>query len=177
MDWKHIHEITTAGRKTYTEFKQLCIWNKDIGGMGTFYRNKHELVFVFKNGDEKHTNNFELGQNGRYRTNVWDYPAVSSFAGREALEDENGNKLPGTSKELEMHPTVKPLKLVADTILDCSNTGELVADFFLGSGTTLIASEKTDRICYGMEISPHYCDVTVKRWEEISGEKVELLSC
>lgn len=175
MDWKHIFEIMSAGRKTYTEFKQLCVWNKDNGGMGTFYRNKHELVFVFKNGSEPHTNNFELGQYGRHRTNIWDYPAVNSFAGRKMVEDEDGKKVLGSSKELEMHPTVKPLKLIADAILDCSNAGELIADFFMGGGTTLIAAEKTDRICYGMEISPRYCDVIVKRWEETVGYKVKLL--
>lgn len=174
MDWKHIFEIISAGRKTYAELKQLCVWNKDIGGMGTFYRNKHELIFIFKNGKEPHTNNFELGQNGRYRTNVWDYASPSSFAGREALEDENGKKLKGTSKELSMHPTVKPLKMVIDAILDCSNKGELITDLFLGSGTTLIAAEKTECTCYGMEISPHYCDVIVRRWEEVSGERAVL---
>ena len=175
MDWKHIFEILTAGREAFTEFKQLCIWNKDNAGMGSFYRSKHELIFVFKKGTVPNTNNFDLGEYGRWRSNVWDYPAINSFAGREIVVNEDGKKMSGTSKELEMHPTVKPLKMVIDAILDCSNEGELITDFFLGSGTTLIAAEKTNRRCYGIEISPHYCDVIVKRWEELTGEKAKLL--
>jgi len=175
MDWKHIYEIIKAGKEVFTEYKQLCIWNKDNGGMGSFYRSKHELIFVFKKGKAPHTNNFGMGEYGRYRSNVWDYPAINSFAGREVVTNEDGKKVSGTSKELEMHPTVKPLKMVMDAILDCSNEGELITDFFLGSGTTLIASEKTNRRCYGIEISPHYCDVIVKRWEELTGNKAELL--
>ena len=133
IDWKHIYEIMVAGRNFYTEFKQLCVWNKDNGGMGTFYRSKHELIFVFKNGTAAHTNNFELGQHGRYRTNVWDYGGMNSFSERDF-----DNEL------LKMHPTVKPVKLVADAILDCSLHGELILDLFGGSGTTLIACEETD---------------------------------
>lgn len=168
MDWKHIFEIITAGRNTYTKkgYKQLCVWNKDNSGMGTFYRSKYELIFIFKNGTQPNTNNFELGQYGRHRTNVWDYPAINSFAGREMITNEAGKKMSGTSKELVMHPTVKPLRMVIDAILDCSNENELIADFFLGSGTTLIAAEQTNRICYGMELSPKYCDTIIKRFIE-----------
>lgn len=147
MDWRHIFEIITAG-DLYTELKQLCIWNKDIGGMGTFYRSKHELIFVFKNGKNKHINTFELGQHGRYRTNVWDYAGVNSFA---------------RSGDLKYHPTVKPVKLVSDAVMDCSLRGMIVADFFLGSGTTMISCEETERVCYGMELDPKYCDVIVTR--------------
>jgi DNA modification methylase len=158
MDWKHIYEIMVAGRAAYTEFKQLCVWNKDNGGMGSFYRSKHELIFVFKNGTAAHTNNFELGQHGRYRTNVWDYSGMNSFSSRDQ-----------ESELLKMHPTVKPVKLVADAILDCSLHGELILDSFGGSGTTLIACEETDRRCRMMELDPKYVDVIIRRWQKYTG--------
>jgi DNA modification methylase len=165
MDWKHIYEIMVAGRAAYTEFKQLCIWNKDNGGMGSFYRSKHELIFVFKNGTAAHTNNFELGQHSRYRTNVWDYSGMNSFSARD-----QENEL------LKMHPTVKPVKLVADTILDCSLHGELILDLFGGSGTTLIACEETDRRCCMMELDPKYVDTIIRRWQKHTGEQAILES-
>lgn len=150
MDWKHVHELSTAG-KLYQEFKQLIIWVKDNGGMGTFYRSQHELIFVYKNGKGKHINNFELGQTGRYRTNIWQYSGMSSLGNKErdALED---------------HPTVKPVKLVADAILDCSQKDNIILDLFLGSGTTIIAAEQTDRICYGQEMDEKYCDTVIRRY-------------
>jgi DNA modification methylase len=165
MDWKHIYEIMIAGRAAYTEFKQLCIWNKDNGGMGSFYRSKHELIFVFKNGTAAHTNNFGLGQYGRYRTNVWDYSGMNSFSARD-----QENEL------LKMHPTVKPVKLVADTILDCSLHGELILDPFGGSGTTLIACEETDRRCCMMELDPKYVDTIIRRWQKHTNQKAILES-
>jgi DNA modification methylase len=165
MDWKHIYEIMVAGRNTYTEFKQLCVWNKDNGGMGSFYRSKHELIFVFKNGTAAHTNNFELGQYGRTRTNVWDYSGMNSYSGRDAE-----NEL------LKMHPTVKPVKLVADAILDCSLHGELILDLFGGSGTTLIACEETDRRCCMMELDPKYVDTIIRRWQKHANQKAILES-
>ncbi|MBR1734632.1 MAG: DNA modification methylase [Alphaproteobacteria bacterium] len=158
MDWKHIYEIITAGRNSYTEFKQLCVWNKDKGGMGTFYRSQHELIFVFKNGKAPNTNNFELGQYGRYRTNVWDY------AGMNITTQEN-------IELRKLHPTVKPVKLVADAILDCSNHGELILDLFGGSGTTMIACEETDRQCCMMELDPKYVDTIIHRWQQHTGEE------
>ena len=158
MDWKHIYEIIVAGRNSYTEFKQLCVWNKGTGGMGTFYRSQHELIFVFKNGTAKHTNNFELGENGRYRTNVWDYAGMNNFA----TDDRD--------ELLKMHPTVKPLQLVIDAILDCSNYGETILDLFGGSGTTLIASEETHRKCCMMELDPKYVDTIVLRWQKHTGK-------
>ena len=127
--------------------------------MGSFYRSQHELIFVFKNGTEKHTNNFELGQFGRNRTNVWDYAGMNSFSA------ENRDDL------LKMHPTVKPLRLVADAILDCSNHGEIILDLFGGSGTTLIACEETNRKCRMMEFEPKYCDVIIKRWQKNTGQQ------
>jgi DNA modification methylase len=160
MDWRHIREIAAAGAETGLELKNICVWCKDNAGMGTFYRSQHEFVFVFKHGTAAHTNNFGLGQNGRYRTNVWNYPGASSFA----RQTDEGNVL-------AMHPTVKPTTLVADAILDCSKRGEIVLDPFLGSGTTLIAAEKTGRICYGIEFEPAYVDMTIQRWEKLTGKQ------
>jgi len=150
MDWRHIGEVITAGRDTYTELKNLCVWAKTNGGMGSLYRSQHELVLVFKSGTGPHINNVELGQHGRYRTNLWSYPGINSFG-------KNRNA------DLALHPTVKPVKLVADAILDCSTRGGVVLDAFAGSGTTLIAAEKTGRRGYGIELDPRYCDVIVKR--------------
>jgi DNA modification methylase len=133
--------------------------------MGSFYRSKHELIFVFKNGTAAHTNNFELGQHGRYRTNVWDYAGMNSYSGRDS-EDEL----------LKKHPTVKPVKLVADAILDCSMHGELILDLFGGSGTTLIACEETDRKCCMMELDPKYVDTIIRRWQKYSNQKAILES-
>ncbi|MCL1942556.1 MAG: DNA modification methylase [Candidatus Azobacteroides sp.] len=149
MDWKHVNELTTAG-KVYTKPMNLIIWKKNNGGMGTFYRSQHELIFIYKNGKKKHINNFGLGESGRYRTNVWEYTGVNSFG----CEREN----------LEDHPTVKPVKLVADAIIDCSELYGIILDLFIGSGTTVIASEQTNRVCYGMEMDQKYCDLTVRRY-------------
>lgn len=160
MDWKHIREILRGAELAEFHFKQLCVWVKDNGGMGTFYRSKHELIFVFKKGSGKHINNFELGQNGRYRTNVWEYTGQNSFTNRD--KSANG-KVVGTG-DLKMHPTVKPLDMVCDAILDCSKPQGAILDLFLGSGTTLVASERTGRICYGMEIDESYCEVIIRRW-------------
>jgi len=162
MDWKHIFEITSAIRKNYTELKNLCIWNKDNGWMWTFYRSKHELIFVCKNGEAKHTNNFELWQNWRYRTNVWDYKWVNSFwSNRE---------------ELKLHPTVKPIKLVADAILDCSNSWENILDLFGWSWTTLIAAEKTNRKCFMMELDEKYIEVIIRRYYSLFKENIVCLN-
>jgi DNA modification methylase len=154
MDWRHMTEILTAGTDVYSELKAVCVWVKDNGGMGSLYRSRHELIFVFKSGREGHRNNIQLGQFGRYRTNVWNYPGANSFS-RSTAE---GNLL-------ELHPTVKPVALVADAIMDCSARGDVVLDPFLGSGTTVIAAERTGRICYGVELDPAYVDVVVRRWQ------------
>ena len=154
MDWKHVNEISTAG-KIYTEYKNLIVWEKDNGGMGSFYRSQHELIFVYKNGKGKHINNFGLGETGRYRTNIWKYSGMNSFGSKER-------------ENLEDHPTVKPVKLVADAILDCSNPYGIVLDIFLGSGTTIIAAEQTNRICFGMETDPKYCDLAIRRYIEFT---------
>jgi DNA modification methylase len=158
MDWRHMGEVLTAGKEVYAELKNLCIWAKGCGGMGSLYRSAHELVFLFKHGKDKHRNNVQLGQFGRYRTNVWNYPGANSFA-RQSPE---GNLL-------ELHPTVKPVALVADAIMDVSARGDIVLDSFLGSGTTLIAAERVGRICYGIELDPQYVDTAVRRWQALTG--------
>lgn len=160
MDWRHLSELSSAGAGQGLELKNVCVWNKGCGGMGSLYRSQHELVFVFKSGTASHTNNVQLGRFGRNRSNVWDYPGVNSFA-RETSE---GNLL-------AWHPTVKPVALVADAILDASERGDRVLDPYLGSGTTLIAAEKTGRIGLGIELEPRYVDVAVRRWERLTGQR------
>jgi DNA modification methylase len=161
MDWRHMGELLAAGRTVFSELKNLCIWNKTNGGMGSFYRSKHELVFVFKIGGAPHTNTFELGDSGRYRTNVWDYACVNTLRR-------------GRIEELAMHPTVKPVALVADAIRDCSRRGEIVLDPFGGSGTTLIAAERTGRQARLVEFDPTYCDQTLHRFEQVTGKQARL---
>jgi DNA modification methylase len=161
MDWRHLREVLDAGHSVFNELKNICVWSKTNGGMGTFYRSQHELVLVWKVGDQPHTNNFGLGDKGRYRTNVWSYPGVNSF-GAERMQ------------ELASHPTVKPVALVADAIRDVSNRGEIVLDTFGGSGTTLIAAEKTGRCARLVEIDPAYCDVIVRRWQRLTGKSANL---
>jgi len=158
MDWRHLDELLTAGRDAYGELKNLCVWVKDNAGMGSLYRSQHELVFVFKHGRQAHRNNVQLGQFGRNRSNVWRYPGANSFA----RGGEEGNLL-------ALHPTVKPVAMVADAILDCSARGEIVLDGFLGSGTTVIAAERTDRRCYGLELDPVYVDTIIRRWQVLTG--------
>lgn len=161
MDWRHMGELLEAGRAAFDEFKNLCVWNKTNGGMGTFYRSKHELVFVFKKGQAPHINNFGLGETGRYRTNVWDYPGISSLGAER-------------SAELAMHPTVKPVALIADAIRDCTRRGDVVLDTFGGSGSTLIAAEQSGRVARLMELDPLYCDTIIRRFERVVGEPARL---
>jgi DNA modification methylase len=158
MDWRHMAELLTAGQEVFSSLKNLCIWNKTNGGMGSFYRSKHELVFVFKVGTAAHTNTFGLGDSGRYRTNVWDYAGVNTLR-------------PGRCEELAMHPTVKPVALVADAIRDCSRRGEIVLDPFGGSGSTLIAAERTGRCARLIEFDPLYCDQIIRRYEALTGKQ------
>jgi DNA modification methylase len=161
MDWRHAGELISAGRDIYSGLKNLCVWNKTNGGMGSLYRSQHELVFVFKVGTGKHINNVSLGRHGRNRTNVWTYPGQSSFGGTA-----NG--------KLALHPTVKPVALVADAIRDCSNRGDVILDPFGGSGTTVIAAERTGRRARLVEFEPHYVDVTVERWQRLTGRQAIL---
>jgi DNA modification methylase len=158
MDWRHVHEISLAGRRTYGDnLLNICVWRKTNAGMGSFYRSQHELIFVFRNGNQPHINNIELGRHGRSRSNVWDYAGVNTFK-------------TGRADELKMHPTVKPVGLVADAIKDCSSRGGIVLDPFCGSGTILVASEKTGRVARALEIDPIYVDVAVRRWEKYTGQ-------
>jgi DNA modification methylase len=158
MDWRHMEELLAAGRTAYGELKNLCVWVKDNAGMGSLYRSQHELVFVFKHGHNGHRNNVQLGRFGRNRSNIWRYPGANSFA----RCGEEGNLL-------ALHPTVKPVAMVADAILDCSARGDIVLDAFLGSGTTLIAAERTGRRCCGLELDPAYVDTIVRRWQVLTG--------
>ena len=161
MDWRHMGELLAAGEQCFTELKNLVVWNKTNGGMGAFYRSKHELVFVFKQGTAAHTNSFGLGETGRYRTNVWDYAGISSIGASR-------------SDELAMHPTVKPVALIADAIRDCSRRGEIVLDGFGGSGSTLIAAEKTGRSARVVEYDPVYCDTIIRRWQDYTGKRARI---
>jgi DNA modification methylase len=158
MDWRHTYELLSAGRGIYAELKNICVWKKDNGGMGSFYRSQHEFILVFKNGIAPHVNNVELGRHGRNRTNVWEYPGANSFR-------------PGRLEELASHPTVKPVALVADAILDCTKRGGLVLDCFGGSGTTLLAAERSGRRAYVMELDPVYVDLSVRRFQKVTGQQ------
>lgn len=156
MDWRHLLEILQAAISAGIELKNLCVWVKDNGGMGSLYRSRHELVLVFKKPGEAHINNVQLGKHGRYRTNVWEYAGVNSFAGNQ--------------DDLKLHPTVKPVAMVMDAIKDCSRRGDIVLDPFGGSGTTLIAAEKTGRKARLIELDPLYCDVIIRRWQALTGQ-------
>jgi DNA modification methylase len=154
MDWRHTFELLVAGRRVYRELLNVCVWAKTNAGLGSFYRSQHELVFVFKHGRGSHRNNIKLGQYGRNRTNLWKYPGANSFS--RASDEGNLQAI---------HPTVKPVALVADAIMDCTSRSDIVLDGFLGSGTTVIAAERTGRRCYGLEIDPLYIDAIVRRWQ------------
>jgi len=161
MDWRHMSELLAAGKQIYDTLLNLCVWSKDNGGMGSFYRSRHELIFVFRNGKGPHRNNIQLGQYGRNRTNVWEYPGVNTLS----KHSDEGNLL-------ALHPTVKPVQLIADAMLDCSARGDIILDTFLGSGSTLIAAERIGRVCYGIEIDPLYVDVAIRRWQRLTGDRV-----
>lgn len=161
MDHRHVGELTTAGDSVYGQRLNICVWNKSNAGMGSLYRSRHELVFVFRVGQVPAFNAVELGRHGRNRTNVWDYASVNSFRGSRR-------------EDLALHPTVKPAGLVADAIRDVTRKGERVLDAFLGSGTTLIAAERTGRICHGVEYEPRYVDVAIERWSAMTGRSAIL---
>jgi DNA modification methylase len=156
MDWRHLREILDAGDQADLELKNVCVWAKSNAGMGTFYRSQHEFVLVFKHGDAPHQNNFELGQRGRSRSNVWSYRGVNTF-GKDRME------------LLGAHPTIKPVALVADALRDVSRRGEIVIDPFLGAGSTLLAAEETGRVCVGVEIDPAYVEAAIRRWQKQTG--------
>jgi DNA modification methylase len=160
IDWRHLDVLVAAGREAYGELKNVCVWVKDNAGMGSLYRSQHELVPVFKQRGGPHRNNVQLGQFGRNRSNVWRYPGANSFA-RGGVEDNL----------LALHPTVKPVAMVADAILDGSARGDVVLDAFLGSGTTVIAAERTGRRCCALELDPGYVDTAIRRWQTLTGDK------
>jgi DNA modification methylase len=151
-----------AATAQYSEMKNLICWNKQSAGMGSFYRSKHELIFVMKSGTARHINNFGLGEKGRHRSNVWDYPGLNGWT-----EDRG--------EQLAMHPTVKPVAMIADALRDCSRKDGIVLDSFGGSGTTLIAAEQTGRRARLIELDPAYVDVTIRRWESATTRKATLV--
>jgi DNA modification methylase len=160
MDWRHIAELLAAAREVYRQVINVCVWVKDNAGMGSFYRSQHELVGVFRHGRGAHRNNIQLGRFGRNRSNVWHYAGVNSFS----RAGDEGNLL-------ALHPTVKPVALVADAIMDCTSRNDIVLDGFLGSGTTVIAAQRTGRRCYGLEIDPLYVDTIVRRWQAFTRDE------
>ncbi|MBN9545432.1 MAG: ParB N-terminal domain-containing protein [Alphaproteobacteria bacterium] len=158
-DWRNYEVMLIAARACRLKPVNVCVWVKNNGGMGSFYRSQHEFVLVFQKGDKPHRNNVQLGRNGRNRTNVWNYPAAT---------------VPVKGKRpLEYHPTPKPVLMVADAIQDCTQAGNLVMDPFLGSGTTLLAAERSGRRAYGIELDPLYVDTTIRRWEKMTGQKAK----
>ena len=159
MDFRHIGELLAAGEAVYTELKNLCVWAKDTGGMGSLYRSQHELIFVFKAGKGAHQNHVQLGRFGRNRTNVWNYPSANSFS--RSLEEGD---------LLRQHPTPKNVAMIADALMDVSSRGDVVLDPFLGSGSTLIAAERVGRIAYGMDLDPQYLDLAIRRYERATGK-------
>ena len=162
MDWRHMDDVTASVASIYDTLLNICVWNKSNAGMGSLYRSKHEMVFVYRVGDAPHTNCVELGKHGRNRTNVWDYPSVNSMRGSRR-------------EDLTLHPTVKPVAMVADAICDVTKQGELVLDIFLGSGTSLIAAERVGRAFRGVDIDPAYVDLAMTRWSEITGKEPKLI--
>jgi DNA modification methylase len=156
MGWYRAAELLAAGNQVYSDLKNICVWVKNTAGLGSLYRSQNEFVFVFKAGTAPHINNIALGKHGRHRTNVWNYDSANTQA-------RKGDDL------LALHPTAKPVHLVMDAILDCSNRGDIVLDSFLGSGTTLLAAERTGRICRGMELGPLYVDTAIRRWQNLTG--------
>lgn len=157
-DWRHLAEMQTAGEAVFSELKNVCVWDKGRGSMGSLYRSQHELIFIWKLGRGRSMNNVQLGRFGRNRSNVWPYPGVGTFR-----HSDEGDLL-------ELHATPKPVRMIADAILDVSARGDIVIDAFLGSGTTIIAAERVGRRCFGVEIDPHFADIIVRRFERHSGE-------
>lgn len=157
MDWRHLPEIIEAGKASYAAMLNICVWVKNQAGMGSLYRSQHELALIYRNGNTPHQNNVQLGRFGRYRTNVWQYGGIQTMR-----HGEEGDLL-------AKHPTVKPVQMIADAILDCSKPRDIVLDCFLGSGTTLLAAERVGRLCYGIELDPQYVDTAILRWQQMTG--------
>ena len=162
MDWRHMDDVAAAANGIYDALLNICVWNKSNAGMGSLYRSKHEMVFVYRVGKATHTNNVELGKHGRNRTNVWDYPSVNSMKGSRRAD-------------LALHPTIKPVAMVADAYCDVTKQNDLVLDIFLGSGTGLIAAERVGRCFRGLDIDPAYVDLAIQRWSDVTGREPVLL--
>lgn len=158
MDWRHLHQLQIVCEAHYDALVNICVWAKTNGGMGSMYRSQHEMVVVYKNGTVPHVNNVQLGRFGRNRTNVWCHEGCNSPS-------------PDRRADLKLHPTVKPVALVADAIRDASRRGDIILDSFLGSGTTVIACEETGRVCRDLELDPKYVDVIVRRWQAFTGRQ------
>ena len=159
MDWGHLWELPSAGRAANLSLINMCVWCKTNAGMGSLYRSRHELILVYKNGTASHVNNVQLGRHGRNRSNIWEYPGANSFPRK------------GQERGLDYHPTVKPLALVADAILDCTKRDDIVLDAFIGAGTSILAAERTGRRCFGIELDPLYIDTTIDRWQRMTGQQ------
>ena len=164
MDWRHLEELLAAAKASMLDLVNLCVWVKPNGGMGSLYRSRHELVGVFRRAGKRHRNNVQLGRHGRNRTNVWHYEGTSSFSSARK----------GNARHL--HPTMKPIGLVADALLDVTARGDIVLDPFMGSGTTILAAERIGRQARGIELDPLYVDTAVMRWEAMSGKRAQLAS-
>ena len=162
MDWVGVKLLLTQGKKHYSELKNIAVWNKKVGGMGAMYRSQHEMVPIFKNGKAKHQNHIQLGKNGRYRTNVWDYSGVRATN-------------PTSLELLKLHPTVKPVAMLHDILLDSSSKNDIVLDCFGGSGSTLLAAERCKRRARLIEINPRYVDVSIYRWEKETGKTAKMI--
>jgi DNA modification methylase len=159
IDWRHLFELLTAGRAADLSLLNLLVWCKTNAGMGSFYRSRHELILLFKNGRAPHTNNIQLGRHGRTRSNILEYAGANTFPRK------------GEERGLNHHPTCKPIALVADVILDSTKRDEIVLDAFMGSGTTILAAERTGRRAYGIELDPLYVDTAIDRWQRMTGQK------
>jgi DNA modification methylase len=159
MDWRHLWEILSAGRAVGTPLINFCIWCKTNAGMGSLYRSRHELVLLFKNGTAPHINNVQLGRHGRNRSNIWEYPGANTFPRK------------GQERGLDYHPTVKPLALVSDALIDSTRRDDIVLDPFIGAGTSILSAERTGRRCFGMELDPLYVDTAIDRWQRLTGQR------
>ena len=144
-DWRHFADLVVAGRAAYGAMLNACVWAKTNAGQGSFYRSQHELIGVFRVGDQPHQNNVELGRHGRNRSNLWSYPGVAGFGG-------------GRAELLSMHPTTKPVAMIADAMRDCTSKGDAVLDSFVGSGSAVMAAEKVGRRAYSSSRVRGSCD-------------------
>jgi DNA modification methylase/ParB-like chromosome segregation protein Spo0J len=161
IDWRSIELVLATGRQLGLPLINLVVWAKSNGGQGSLWRSQHELLPFFKKGDAPHVNNIELGRHGRWRSSVWTYPGASSL-GSDARDG------------LAHHPTVKPRALLEDALLDVTNRGDIVLEPFAGSGSTLLAADAVGRVCRAIEIDALYCDLTIERWQQMTGQEARL---